>query len=109
MKIYRILHKPTGLYFQNYRQYVKSGLGPKGNIYKRKIDVDRIFQSWNTTGHARIKLTTGLYKKIKDKLTYDIMRTSIYSWREDLEEDDRYVSWDFYAPVDDFEIIEGEI
>lgn len=109
MNVYRILHKPTGLYFQNYKPHVKSGLGPKGNIYKRKIDVDKNFQLWNATGQVRIKLTTGLYKKIKDKLTYDIMRTSIYSWREDLEADDRYVSWDFYAPISDFEVIEVNI
>lgn len=111
MKVYRLLHKPTGLYYQLYKAYNVSNLGPKGKIYKGHINLFNGFYILIKDGssYIRLKITTGLYKKIKDKLDYSFVKKNAFPDMEDNEWNDRYATWECYAPISDFEVVESEI
>lgn len=109
MKLYRILHKPTGLYYQNSVNWQVSSLGPKGKLYKRSCDI----KGWdeNLDDTVSITITNGLYKKIKDILDdcgYEKERYIRYPQLRD-SGIDRYNTWIYYVPKSDFEIIEKDV
>lgn len=110
MKLYRILHKPTGLYYQNSKRWEISSLGPKGKIYKRYIDVNPDYMN-DPKNIMSLSITNGLYKKIKDVLDSCGYKKERCIRSPHLQEIgiDRFDTWIYYAPVTDFEIIEKDI